>query len=351
MIGDYKIETEFIKDPEPDMMSDIIRLLKSNDLTFDTDIDQTLIIKIDNSLAATASISGKVLKCIAVKKEYKNLNLTGNLLTSMITREYQKGNTNLFLFTKPENKIIFLQLGFFPVYEIKDAVILMENNPNGLNNFTNQLKKESEGKKKDKGKISSIVVNCNPITNGHLYLIEKAAAESDILHLFVVSEDRSVFPFQVRYQLIKEATAHIDNVILHTGSDYIISNTTFPSYFIKDSKTIVDIHARLDLGIFSEKIAPSLGITSRFAGDEPLCPVTSNYNRLMKEILPKHGIEFHIIRRFETGGKPVSASMVRKLLLEKDFDSIKSIVPPVTYNFLTSSGGEEIIKKLEKAEK
>ncbi len=130
----------------------------------------------------------------------------------------------------------------------------MENNPAGLSGYIETLVSETKEKNLSGSKIGSIVVNCNPITNGHLYLIEKAASESDILHLFVVEEDRSVFPFSVRYALVKEATSHIKNLVLHAGSNYIISNSTFPSYFIKDSKTIVDLHAKLDLGIYSEKL-------------------------------------------------------------------------------------------------
>ena len=351
MDNNYQLTKEFIKRPDTGEISEISALLEENSLTFDDDIEETLLIKIDSIPAATGSISGNVLKCIAVKNEFKNRNLTGHLLTDLVNREYQKGNTDLFLFTKPDNRTIFSQLGFFPVYEIKDNVILMENNPSGLDTYIEKLKKESEKYSGIKGKRSSIVVNCNPVTNGHLYLIEKAASESDLLHLFVVSEDRSVFPFETRYRLVREATEHIKNLVLHTGSNYIISNSTFPSYFIKDSKKIVTLHAQLDLGIFSERIAPALGITERVAGDEPLCPVTSNYNRMMNEILPPRGINFRIIKRLESEGDVVSASRVRRLLIERDFKSIRRIVPSATYNFLTSEEGEKIIDILKKGKK
>ncbi len=339
-------ENHFIKNPDKKTLEEITNLLSENNLSFDSDIEETLLVKIDGEAAATGSIAGNVLKCIAVSEKHKNRNLTGNLLTQLISKEYQKGNTDLFLFTKPSNKEIFIQLGFFPVYEIENNVVLMENNPTGLASYIEILKSETEKKGLTGSRISSIVVNCNPITNGHLYLIEKASSESEILHLFVVEEDRSVFPFSVRYSLVKEATKHITNLVLHSGSNYIISNSTFPSYFIKDSKKIVDVHARLDLGIFSEKIAPALGIKKRFAGDEPLCPVTSNYNRFMSEILPSKGVEFEIIKRLENEGEPVSASRVRKLLLDEDYEGIKKIVPEATYNFLLSEEGDEIRETL-----
>ncbi len=340
-------ESLFIKNPDERTLIIIKQLLEENSLTYEPDIEETLLINIEGEAAATGSISGNVLKCIAVNDKFKNRNLTGNLLTQLISREYQKGNTDLFLFTKPGNREIFRQLGFYPVHEIRDNVVLMENNPSGLTGYVERLIRETEEKKAEGKRIGCIVVNCNPVTNGHLYLIEKASSESDILHLFVVEEDRSVFPFSVRYNLVREATQHIKNIVLHSGSNYIISNSTFPSYFIKDTKTIVDLHARLDLGIFSEKIAPALGINKRFAGDEPLCPVTSNYNRFMSEILPSKGIEFEIIKRLENEGEPVSASRVRNLLVSGDYEGIKRIVPEATYNFLVSEKGNRIKEILE----
>ncbi len=351
MVESYKNKIEFVKNPDSRTLRELTGLLEENGLIYENGLDETLLIRREGSLIGTGSISGNVLKCIAVKEGFKNTNSSGDIITNLINREYQKGRTELFLFTKPENKKIFARLGFFPVYEIKENIVLMENNPSGLENFLEGLKRDCGNIRRAEGKISSIVVNCNPITNGHMYLIEKAVSLSAVLHLFVVSEDRSVFPFDVRYRLIKEATASIKNLIIHKGGDYIISNATFPSYFIKESKQIVNLHAQLDLELFSEKIAPALGITARFAGDEPLCPVTANYNRYMNEILPEHGIEFHIIKRFETEGEPVSASMVRKYLVERNFEGIKKIVPSSTYNFLISAEGEEIIKKLEKVKR
>ena len=32
------------------------------------------------------------------------------------------------------------------------------------------------------------MANCNPLTNGHLYLMEQASMRVDVLHIFVLSE-------------------------------------------------------------------------------------------------------------------------------------------------------------------
>ncbi len=341
-------ETKFISEPDPSTISELSALLNDNDLTYESDLDDTVVVRDQGSIIGTGSISGNVLKCIAVNKDYKNKNVSGHIITKLVKQAYLRGNTELFLFTKPENIKKFSTMGFYPLYEVPEKVVLMENTPSGFDEYIASLKRETKSivTGSYEGKIASIVLNCNPITNGHLYLIKKAAEESDWLHIFVVSEDKSVFPFDVRFKLVKEAVASFKNIIIHSGGRYIISNATFPSYFIKDSKQIINIHAQLDLGLFSEKIAPALSINARYAGDEPLCPVTSNYNRFMKEILPKRGIDFHIIKRLETEGEPVSASKVRKYMAERNFEGIRKIVPKTTYDFLLTREGENIIRRL-----
>ena len=78
-------------------------------------------------------------------------------------------------------------------------------------------------------------MNCNPFTKGHLYLIEKASAESDHLFILIVEEDKSVFPFEKRMELVKRGTEHLDNIDVIPGGSYTISSATFPSYFAKEA--------------------------------------------------------------------------------------------------------------------
>ena len=128
-------------------------------------------------------------------------------------------------------------------------------------------------------------MNANPFSLGHLYLVEKAARENDILHLFIVSEDASLVPFSVRKRLVMEGTSHIKNICYHDSGPYIISNSTFPSYFQKDHDSVIQGHALLDLTI-SKEIASTLGINYRHVGEEPNSQVTNMYNQIMKEKLP-----------------------------------------------------------------
>ena len=192
-------------------------------------------------------------------------------------------------------------------------------------------------------------MNANPFTNGHLYLVEKAAAENDVLHLFMVSEDASLIPYFVRRKLIMEATSHLPNICYHDSGPYIISNATFPSYFQKDESSVITGHAQLDLTIF-KLISEALHINRRYVGEEPTSQVTGIYNKIMAEELPKADIECIIVPRLGFNNSPVSASTVRQAIHDGRIDSIKPLVPETTYRFFTSPEADEIIKNIQKHE-
>jgi [citrate (pro-3S)-lyase] ligase len=186
------------------------------------------------------------------------------------------------------------------------------------------------------GKIGSIVVNCNPFTLGHRYLIEYAASRVRHLFIFAVEEDKSIFPFEDRFALIKAGTSDIENVSVLPSGKFIISSLTFSEYFNKSEIQDQIIDPSVDVELFGGEIAPMLGITVRFAGEEPLDNVTRQYNETMARILPRYGVEFRVIPRRESGGAPISASRVRELLKEQNFDEIAKLVPQTTYEYLTA---------------
>ena len=196
-----------------------------------------------------------------------------------------------------------------------------------LNEYLDQIKKK-------RPKVGSIVMNCNPFTLGHRYLIECASRQVDHLYIFAVEEDRSFFPFKDRIKLIEEGTRDLGNVTVLPSGNFIISSLTFTDYFGKKELQDKTIDPSLDVSLFGKYIAPALGITVRFAGEEPLDRVTLQYNDSMKKILPEYGIEFVVIPRKESGGQVISASRVRKLLEEQSFKEIKKIVPKTTYKYL-----------------
>ena len=183
-------------------------------------------------------------------------------------------------------------------------------------------------------KIGSIVMNCNPFTLGHRYLIREARKQCDILYVFVVEEDKSYFSFEDRIRLVKEGVKDFGDVVVVPSGNFIISQRTFDAYFVKDKKENVSYNPAEDVIVFAAKIAPALGIGVRFAGEEPFDRVTDHYNSAMMRLLPKFGVEFKVIERKKQNGIPISASLVRRLLKEKKMDKIKELVPYSTYEYL-----------------
>ena len=196
----------------------------------------------------------------------------------------------------------------------------------------------------------AVVMNCNPFTLGHRHLVETAARQVDNLYLFVVREERSHFPFAVRFRLVKEGVRDIRNVILLDTSDYVVSSATFPSYFLKRDDPISRIQMELDLTLFAHRIAPFFRISQRFIGTEPCCSMTHSYNETMKRLLPHYGIGVVEVARKESADGVISASRVRDFLKSDDFASLEGHVPGTTLAYLRSVEAGPILEKLRKGE-
>lgn len=189
----------------------------------------------------------------------------------------------------------------------------------------------------DKDKvIGSIVMNCNPFTLGHRYLIEKALETVDILLVFVVEENKSLFSFEERFFMVKEGTNDLDNVIVFPSGNFILSDYTFPEYFVKTIDTEIEENMEYDIKIFAECIAPKLNITYRFVGEEKSDFVTEKYNRTMERVLNTYDINFVEIPRKQIDGKTISASMVRKYLLNGENEDAYMMCPKSTRDYLMS---------------
>lgn len=292
---------------------------------------------------ATGSCFGNTLRCLAVSSAHQGEGLMNEIMTHLMEVQCSRGNVHLFLYTKIDSSRFFESLGFYEIARVNERLVFMENRRNGFSDYLSRLSQS-----KTEGISGALVMNANPFTLGHQYLAEKAAAECDTLHLFIVSEDASLFPFSVRKQLVLEGVSHLPNVICHDSGPYIISSATFPSYFLKDETTVIESHARLDLAVF-QKIARSLSITRRYVGEEPTSLVTGLYNQIMSQALPANGIQCIILPRKEAGGQPVSASVVRECVKKGDFDSLREMVPDCTLKYLMSKEGKEVIRRIRRA--
>ncbi|MCH5249304.1 MAG: adenylyltransferase/cytidyltransferase family protein [Lachnospiraceae bacterium] len=184
------------------------------------------------------------------------------------------------------------------------------------------------------GKIGSIVMNCNPFTNGHRYLIEESLKYVDYLIIFVVEENKSVFTFDERLVLVKAGVSDLQNVMVVPSGKFILSQITFPEYFLKVEDEDLIKNVEYDISLFAERIAPRLNITYRFVGEEPQDAVTNEYNQAMKRILPRKGINVIEIPRKENDNDIISASLVRKYLEDDDRTNLKELIPKSTWKIL-----------------
>ena len=191
--------------------------------------------------------------------------------------------------------------------------------------------------------IGSIVMNCNPFTLGHRHLIEYASKNCDYFFVFVVEEDKSFFKFEDRIQMVRDGCEDIRNVSIVRSGKVILSDLTLPEYFqresVRDDMEIdLRMNAVIDLLVFARYIAPVLGITKRFVAEEILDSVTRQYNEEMRRVLPFFNIQLvEIPRKTLEGGQVISASQVRKLYKNREFDKMKKMVPDTTWECLVKS--------------
>ena len=307
---------------------DLINFLERMGLRYDEGIEYTVAIRDGNDrIAACASLQGNVIKCVAVDPSLQGEGITATLLTALKREALERGHRHLFLYTKPENAAQFGGIGFHEIART-DSVLLMENKRDGFSSWVESVRREGAC-----GIIGAAVMNCNPMTLGHRYLIEQAAAQCDTLYLFIVSEDRSAVPAADRRRIVEEAVADLPNTCVVGTDRYLISSATFPDYFIKDQSRSGSVWTGLDIAVFC-RAAKELGITKRFVGNEPFCPTTSAYNAAMAQALPDHSIEFIEIPRLEKEGRAISATEVRRLAAEGRLQEMKTLVPDATWNYL-----------------
>lgn len=315
-------------------------------LDLDSNVDYTIVVRINGEIKATCSKTKNVFKCFAVSQELQGEGISTKLITSLNNKLFEEGIYHSFIFTKPENVGIFTGLNYKIIYEIEN-VVLLENGIYDINKYMDKLMKKYEID--NIVEKTALVMNCNPFTLGHRYLIEEAAKQTDEVLVFIVEEDKSLFPFEVRYNLVKEGVKDLKNVKVIPGGEYIISSVTFPSYFLRKADEVLKAYTKLDAGIFAKYFCDKLNITKRFVGEEPFCEVTRAYNKALQEILNMYGIQLCVVERKKYNDSKISASMVRKLIKDGNLNEIRSLVPESTWEFLNTNIGKEIMENIKKS--
>lgn len=324
-----------VKRSENKKIAGITQFLRENDLSIDTTVEIFITVTRNEHLIACGGLAGNIIKCVAIDESVRGEGLALTLATELINLAYERFCTQLFIYTKTQNEALFRQCGFFTLARVPGVMVLMENNATRLQQYASYL----TTLRREGNKIGCIVMNANPFTRGHRYLVQRAAAQCDWLHLFLVKEDTSRFPYEDRLALVRAGTADIEKLTVHRGSEYLISRATFPCYFIKEQSVINHCYTEIDLQIFRNHLAPALGITHRFVGTEPFCKVTASYNADMRRILqdptnPAPPVQLVEIERLQYHGIAISASWVRKLLVKRDFATIELLVPDATARYL-----------------
>lgn len=317
-----------------------------------------------DEILAGGGLDGNVIKCVAVSESARSEGLMNILVSRLIAIAREEGRESVKAFTKPENEGIFKSLGFALIASSPNA-ILMENGRGGLPEYRKYLESLARP-----GRNGAIVMNANPFTKGHRYLVEQAALQVDNLYVIVVKEDRSRFPYVERKAMIEAGCAGLDNVVVCEGSDYAISAATFPTYFLKKLDDATDTQIALDLDLFVNHIAKPLGVTVRFAGSEPEDALTRRYNELMAEILPgtsvavvrqahqpdselvkgsalrqaRRPIDFIEIPRLEQNGNPISATSLRRALDKGNLKEAMEYIPKSTIPYLVADLAERALR-------
>lgn len=288
--------------------------------------DLAVYISDNDAIIACALLNGNTIQGICVEDKYQGDNLSAKLVTYIINTAASKNINDLFIFTIPSNLDKFSSLGFSHICSTSQ-VSLLERSHIGISKTVKQLASSVN----KKGNNGAIVVNANPFTLGHQYLIETCSKKCDNLIVFVVQEDLSFFSFSKRFQMVSDGTKHLSNVTVLPSTQYIISRQTFPTYFIKENSSQFDkIYAELDASVFKEYFVPAFNINCRYVGSEPDCTLTNIYNNVLISILPK----VEVIDRLTINGRPVSASDARKLYQAKDFNNLYKLLPQTTINLL-----------------
>ena len=379
------MEIQTLNPTTPRQRQRIEAFLKRNGLRFDDMHYYAAITDDDGEMIAGGGLKGNVIKCVAVDDAHKGEAIANTLISHLIAHANEEGHSNVMLFTKPKNRQLFESLSFRLLAEAPEAV-LMETGIGGINNTVEALKKireesekykeynkeckennkeckenSEECKEEEKTNLNTstpqhhntttpqhlnpstpqplttttplrgvVVMNCNPFTLGHRYLIEQAAKQVERLFVMVVREDCSLFAYAERKAMVEQGVAHLENVTVIDGSEYAISQATFPTYFLKRLDDAADTQMLLDLDLFRRHIAPALGATVRFVGTEPTDQLTRRYNQLMHEVLA----DVRETARLEKKGNAVSASRVRKAMEQGDMSTIRQLVPPTTLPYI-----------------
>ena len=327
-------------------------------------------------IVAGVGIAGDVLKCAAVSASVRSEGLLAPLVSRIVA---SRPGVCLKVFTKPSYQALFESLGFHLIASAPLAVLL--ENGRGLEEYCAYLRSVAVP-----GRTGVVVMNANPFTLGHQYLLSEAMKQVDHLYVIPVREDVSAFPYAERRAMILASAglaaeenyfscsgsknqfssaiampthaeaascpAQTGHLSVLEGSPYVISAATFPTYFLKDLSTAAETQMLLDLDLYKRWIAPALGVSVRFVGSEPTDALTARYNELIPDAVVIPRAVMPDPDRASAGptaianlshADAISASAVRAALERGSFREAAALCPSTTWPYLLAALAERAL--------
>ena len=313
----------------------IARFLEEQGLRPDHGVQATVSLREDGRILACGGLEGNVIKTVAVDPSCQGQGLAEVLMTELRREAFARGHRQLFVFTKPEQR-----------------GSVSEPEP-----FSGGLQRGGHAAGKHPGRATPAILDSLPMSGG----VHGGGGGCTALRGYPGApmpggsergglgragrmylscrRTRGCSRRRTGWRWYGRAAGSFPTCRLHPTMGYLISNATFPTYFLKDRSRGQEISCQLDLEIFAGSFAPALGLQKRFVGTEPLDPVTRQYNEALQASLPGRGIAVVELPRLEVGGQPVSASRVRACLAAGDLASVRQLVPDTTYAYCASKLG------------
>ncbi len=119
--------------------------LKQRGLDYDEKITHTVCIMDEDTgeIAATGSLSGIILKCVAVSERHHGQGLLNELMTKLYEIMFSKGTAHFVGFTKPKNLPVFSHMGLYPIVST-EHIIYLENRKDEFTKFLTKLREKAD---------------------------------------------------------------------------------------------------------------------------------------------------------------------------------------------------------------
>ncbi|NLV98776.1 MAG: GNAT family N-acetyltransferase [Clostridiaceae bacterium] len=344
-----QVYSNLIDPKDADQVESQLHLLQEAGIRLDPLVDWSLALYADNKMLATGSCFRYTLRSIAVAVEHQGSGLMAQLITGLEKEAARRSLERLMLVSQPKDRELFSAVGFTGLAESRRGVTLMENSAAHFPDFLKKLQAEfsrlpSTGSRPPQR--AAIVMNANPFTKGHRFLVESALKECDQLLLLVLSDDpQQGFTFEQRFDMVRRGCADLPQVLTAASGPYAVSTASFPSYFyppseLDEKSAYLNDETELDAALFA-RIAEYLGISKRFVGSEPLSPISNFYNQVLSRELADFGIELCLVERLCQEGEVVSASRVRDFLKNNNFSAAEKLLPATSRAYLKHLGRDD----------